>query len=133
MQAGGHRFDPGTLHLRRYCANRRRWDTVGRDDPAAVVDADLLDEQAEEFLRLLGALIREDLLKLVGEVGESGGLGRRVRLCGKPAAEVGFLLAQRSRWRRTRSWQSAAESSPSSKASKVALELALDTTYLDPG
>jgi hypothetical protein len=58
-----------------------------------VVDADLLDEQAEKLLRLLGAPVREDLLELVGEAGESGSVRRRVRLCGKPAAKLGFLFA----------------------------------------
>jgi len=45
------------------------------------VHADFLNEQAEEFLRLLGAFGGEDLVELVGEAGEGGRVRRRVRLC----------------------------------------------------
>lgn len=83
----------GCLHLTRYCANRRR-NPIGRDDPAAVVYADLFDEQAEEFFGLLRALGREDLLELVGEVGEGGAVGRCVGSCGEPAGQLGFLLTE---------------------------------------
>jgi hypothetical protein len=83
-------FEPSTAHLRRYCANRRR-NPIGRDDSAAVVHADLCDQQPEEFLRLFGALRGEDLVELVGEAGEGGGVRRRVRLCGQRSGEVGFL------------------------------------------
>ncbi|HZS30914.1 MAG TPA: hypothetical protein VFA37_06620 [Gaiellaceae bacterium] len=54
--------------------------------------ADLFDEQAEEFLGLLGALVGKDLFELVGEAGEGGRVGRRVRLCGERVGEVGFLF-----------------------------------------
>jgi hypothetical protein len=47
------------------------------------VHADLFDQQPEEFLRLFGAVRREDLVELVGEAGEDGGVRRRVRLCGQ--------------------------------------------------
>jgi hypothetical protein len=58
------------------------------------VHADLFDEEAEEVLGLFGAFGGEDLVELGGELGEGGRVRRRVRLCGKPACEVGFLLAQ---------------------------------------
>jgi hypothetical protein len=85
------------------------------------VHADLFDEEPKHFLRLFGALGGEDLVELVGEAGEGGGVRRRVRLCGERSGEVGFLLAEdleARTVRRTRSWQSAAESSPASNASK---------------
>ena len=59
------------------------------------MDADLLDEQTEEVLRLLGAFVGEDLVELVGEAHEGGRVRRRMRLCGEPASEVGFLPAPR--------------------------------------
>ncbi|MGH2998089.1 MAG: hypothetical protein ACRDNM_02215 [Gaiellaceae bacterium] len=55
---------------------------------------DLFDEQAEEFLGLLGALVADDLVELVGEARESGRVGRRVRLCAEAVGEFGFLIAQ---------------------------------------
>jgi len=63
------------------------------------VHADLFDEQAEELLRLLGACGCEDFVEFVGEVRRRG---RRAPpcpaacapVCGEPASEVGFLLAQ---------------------------------------
>lgn len=57
--------------FRRYCASRPR-NPVEQDDPAAVVDADLLDEQPEEFLSLLGLLALEDLFELADELGVVG-------------------------------------------------------------
>jgi hypothetical protein len=61
------------------------------------VDADLFDEQAEEFFRLFGAFAGagDHLLEAVGETGERGRIGRLVGLRGEPAGELGFLLAQR--------------------------------------
>jgi hypothetical protein len=93
LQAGGHRFEPGTLHVRRHCANRRR-NPIGRDDSAAVVHADLFDEEPEQFLHLFGAFGGEDLVEFVGKAGEGGRVRRRVRLCGERSGEVGFLLAE---------------------------------------
>jgi hypothetical protein len=58
------------------------------------VHADLFDEQAEQFFRLLGVPVCDDFVELVGEAGEGGAVRRRVRLCGEPAGEVGFLLAE---------------------------------------
>jgi hypothetical protein len=58
------------------------------------MDADLLNEQAEEFLRLFRAFAGDDVAKLVGEAGEGGHVGRPIGRCGEPAGEVGFLLAQ---------------------------------------
>ena len=39
-------FELGTVHLTRYCANRRR-NPVGGDDPAAVVYLDVFHEETE--------------------------------------------------------------------------------------
>lgn len=59
--------------------------------------ADLFDEQAEEFLRLFGALGVEDHpIQLVGKPCESSRVRRRVRFCGKSLGEVGFVAAKRS-------------------------------------
>jgi hypothetical protein len=57
------------------------------------VHADLFDEQAEEFLRLFRAFGGKELAELVGEAGEGGRVGRRVRLCGEPVGEVGWVDA----------------------------------------
>ena len=56
--------------------------------------ADLFDEQAEEFLRLFRSFGGEDLVELVGEAGEGGGVRRRVHLCGERLGEVGFQFAE---------------------------------------
>jgi hypothetical protein len=56
--------------------------------------ADLLDEQAEEFFRLLGAFVGEDPVELVSEAGEGRRVGRLVRPCGETAGKVGFLFAE---------------------------------------
>ncbi|HTS72143.1 MAG TPA: hypothetical protein VMG74_00355 [Gaiellaceae bacterium] len=58
------------------------------------MDADLFDEQAQQFLGLLGALVSEDVFELVGEAGKGGRLGRRVRPCAKRVGQLGFLLDQ---------------------------------------
>jgi hypothetical protein len=50
------------------------------------VDVDLFDEQAEQFLRLFGAFVGEDLVELVGQAGEGGRVRRRVRLLIRPVA-----------------------------------------------
>ena len=47
--------------------------------------ANLFDEEAEEFFRLLGAFGRDDVVELVGQACEGGAVRRRVRLCGEPA------------------------------------------------
>ena len=57
--------------------------------------ADLLDEEAEEFFRLFGAFAGDDVVELVGKGPECGRVGRLVGLCGEPAAEVGFVFAER--------------------------------------
>jgi hypothetical protein len=59
------------------------------------VYANLFDEQAEEFFRLFGTLVAEDLVELVCEAGEGGRVRRRVRLCGEPSGKLGFLFAER--------------------------------------
>jgi len=44
---------------------------------------------------LLGAFATgDDVFELIGEPGERCPVGRCVRVCGEPAGEVGFLLAQ---------------------------------------
>ena len=86
-QAGGHWFEPSTAHLRRCCANRCR-NPIGRDDPAAVVHADLCDEQAGEGgrVRLCVQAFEEVAVPAdetaVGGVGEDQlkGVRRRVSL-----------------------------------------------------
>jgi hypothetical protein len=45
---------------------------------------DLFDEQAKEILRLLRALVGEDLVEFVGEVGEGG----RVRRIGEAELDL---------------------------------------------
>ena len=58
------------------------------------MDADLFDQQPEEFLRLFGALVGEDLVELVGKAREGGRVRRCVRLCGERLGEVGFVGAE---------------------------------------
>jgi hypothetical protein len=58
------------------------------------VHADLLDEQPEQFFGLLWSLGGEDVVELVGEVCEGGGVRRVVGRCREPAGKVGFLVAQ---------------------------------------
>jgi hypothetical protein len=63
-------------------------------DPAAAINADLLDEQAEKFFGLFGVFVGEDVIDFLGEAGEGGRVRRRVRPCGEPAREIGLLLAE---------------------------------------
>jgi hypothetical protein len=64
---------------------------MGRDDPAAVVHADLFDELAQEFFGLFGSLGRKDGFDLVSEVGKLGRVGRRVPVWGELPVEVGLV------------------------------------------
>ena len=57
--------------------------------------ADLVDEQAQEFLGLFRVSSGDDLLELVGEADEGGRVRRRVGLCGEPAGELGVVATER--------------------------------------
>ncbi len=79
MQAGGHRFDPGTLHFFGHCANLRRDEPVGGLNLGPAVDAQLVDQEPKEGLRFLRVRLGDDGFEVVGDRGEFGG---RERTCG---------------------------------------------------
>jgi hypothetical protein len=92
---------------------------VGRHDLVSAVDAGVLDEQAQERLRLLGVARTDDVFELVGDGGEVGGVGRCGRFWGEPG-EGEFLCSRRSVRRVSsaamRVWNRFASESPVSKA-----------------
>ncbi len=59
-----------------------------------VVDADVLDEEAQQLLGLLGVGGGDELVELVGDRGQACGVGLCVGVCGERLDEVGFLVAQ---------------------------------------
>lgn len=59
-----------------------------------VVDANVLDEQAQKLLGLLGIGGGDELVELVGERGQARRVGPCVGVRGERLGEVGFLIAQ---------------------------------------
>lgn len=97
MQAGGHRFDPDTLHFLVLNANRR--DAQGGFDPVASADLDRFDELAEDVLTFgwlgVGEAVGDELAKCLDcggvELGGFGG-GELVGEVVAPGFELGGLV-----------------------------------------
>jgi len=84
-------FDSRRLHFFGHCANRGRDEPVGGQDLGAAVDAQLVDQEAQERLGLLRVGFGQDLFKQVGGGGEIGGRGRLCALHGRSDGEFGLL------------------------------------------
>jgi hypothetical protein len=65
---------------------------VGGQDFAAIVDAEVGDEDCEQGLGLLGLAVGDDVLKPISD----GAEGRRIRRCGRVCAKFGEDLAMRA-------------------------------------